>query len=195
MLSAGNPYFQGMVNQLSQTIEPQVDSSFAMNGRTGSGAQANAFASALTNAAANLAYQNYGNTQQQMTSALGQQPQLANQDYTDISQLNQAGAQAQGNQQALINEDIARFTGNQQLPWQELGNYIGAIGGAVPGGGTSSSPYYTSPGGNVLGAVTAGNSIYNGLSGKSGKGGGSITQNGIAGSGALYGDTGPLAYG
>lgn len=193
LLDAGNPEFNNMVGQIAQAVEPQVDSSFAGAGRTGSGAQANAFESALTNAASNLGYQNYNSTLQNMTAALPQAIPLANQDYTDISQLNQAGTQEQSNNQANINEDIARFTGNQQLPWEELANYTGAIGGAVPGGGTTATPYYTNTAGNVLGAVTAGSSLANSASSaKSGKNAGSsITQNGM---GSLYGDAGQLAY-
>lgn len=58
--SAGNPQFQGMVGQLANSIRPQIDSGFEANGRGGSGANDNAFASALTNEAGSLAYSNYG---------------------------------------------------------------------------------------------------------------------------------------
>ena len=36
-LDAGNPYFQGMVNQIGQAIRPGIDSAFASTGRLGSG--------------------------------------------------------------------------------------------------------------------------------------------------------------
>lgn len=58
--AGGNPYFQNMISQLGQAIQPQIDGQFAAMGRYGSGANANAFASALANQAGQLAYQNYG---------------------------------------------------------------------------------------------------------------------------------------
>lgn len=58
-LSSGNPEFKGMVGRIADALEPQIDGSFGAAGRYGSGANANAFASALTNESGNLAYQNY----------------------------------------------------------------------------------------------------------------------------------------
>lgn len=73
MLSAGNPYFQQMVTQLGQSIQPQIDGQFAAAGRYGSGANANAYADALSRQAGQLAYQNYG---QERTNQLGAVSQL-----------------------------------------------------------------------------------------------------------------------
>lgn len=77
MLSAGNPYFQQMVTQLGQSIQPQVAGQFEAAGRDpgANGAFANAYGSALTNEAGNLAYQNYN---QGLTNQLGAISQLPN---------------------------------------------------------------------------------------------------------------------
>src|SRR5579883_2536495 len=59
-LNAGNPYFQNMVGQIGQAIAPSIDSRANMDGRAGSGANQQAFDSALSNTAGQLAFQNYG---------------------------------------------------------------------------------------------------------------------------------------
>lgn len=58
-LSSGNPDFQGMLTQTLQGLQPTIAGGFESNGRYGSGASDNAWASAATNAATNLGYQNY----------------------------------------------------------------------------------------------------------------------------------------
>jgi hypothetical protein len=63
-LSSGNPDFQGLITQIGQAIRPSIDGGFEANGRGGSGANANAFASALTNTAGQLGFQNYTNERQ-----------------------------------------------------------------------------------------------------------------------------------
>lgn len=73
-LSAGNPYFSNMVNQIGQAIQPQIDSQFSAAGRYGSGANQQAFASALANQAGQLAYQNYGAERGNQMSAVNNMP-------------------------------------------------------------------------------------------------------------------------
>jgi hypothetical protein len=68
-LNSNNPAFQGMVNRLGLALQPAVDGSFAAAGRYGSGANANAFNTALTNEAGNLAYQNYGDERNRQLQA------------------------------------------------------------------------------------------------------------------------------
>lgn len=142
-LSAGNPYFGNMVNQIAQQVNPQVASGFEQGGRLGSGAQANAFESALTNQAGNLAFQNYTNERNNQMTAAGQAPALANQDYTDINALGNVGNQLQQQQQSYITEDQNRYQQNQQGPWttlQQEGGLLGQI--QVPGNSTTSQPYF-----------------------------------------------------
>jgi hypothetical protein len=67
--SAGNPYFQAAVTNLGQAIRPSIDGQFEANGRYGSGASANAYASALTTQAGNMANNDYEQGLQQQLSA------------------------------------------------------------------------------------------------------------------------------
>jgi hypothetical protein len=71
-MSGNNPNFQSMVDLLSKSLQPQIDGSFAASGRYGSGANANAFADALTKESGNLAYQNYGDSLNRQLQAGGQ---------------------------------------------------------------------------------------------------------------------------
>lgn len=77
-LKAGNPYFGRMVGQLGDALKPQIDSQFAAAGRYGSGADAHAFADALSKEAGSLAFQNYGQERQNQLGTLSQVPQLGN---------------------------------------------------------------------------------------------------------------------
>lgn len=151
-LSAGNPYFGNMVNQIAQQVNPQVASGFEQGGRLGSGAQANAFESALTNKAGDLAYQNYNQGLNNMIQSQALAPQLASQDYTDLGALANVGAQGQAQQQQYINADINRYMQNQQGPWQTLQGETGILGGIPIGSNTATSqPYFTNPTANILG--------------------------------------------
>lgn len=62
MTGNSNPGFNDMVKQLGFALQPQVDGQFAAAGRYGSGANANAFNTALTNEAGQLAYGNYNDS-------------------------------------------------------------------------------------------------------------------------------------
>lgn len=151
-LSAGNPYFGNMVNQIAQQVNPQIASGFEQGGRLGSGAQANAFESALTNQAGNLAFQNYNQGLNNMIQSQALSPQLGQMDYQNLAQLYGVGQTLQGQQQNYINADVQRYLQNQQGPWQTLQGETGILGGIPVGSNTATSqPYFTNPVANVLG--------------------------------------------
>jgi hypothetical protein len=135
-LSAGNPYFQGMVSQLGQSLQPQIASGFEAAGRYGSGSQAAAFADALSKQASQLAYQNYAAERQNQLKSLTQAPVLADQDYTDLGQLSQVGSAQDQYRQSLINADINRYNFNQQAPYNNLANYMRLVQGNYGSSGT-----------------------------------------------------------
>jgi hypothetical protein len=90
-LSAGNPYFAGMVKQLGQALQPQVASGFEGNGRYGGGASAAAYDSALANEAGSLAYQNYGAERANQLNAAAQLPSYVSGSFTPGQQQVTAG--------------------------------------------------------------------------------------------------------
>jgi len=154
-LGAGNPYLQNMFTSIANTVTPSVTGAFEGAGRYGSGAYANALASALTNTAGNLAYQNYDNERGNMLKADALVPSLAGQDYTDIGQLAAAGdAQRQLAQQG-INAAVDRYNYNQNLPYNTLANYMRMIQGNYGSSSTQTSQNYVNP---IAGALGMGNS-------------------------------------
>lgn len=164
MLSAGNPYFNNMVGQIGQAIAPSIDSHFAANGRYGSGANANAFASALTNEAGQLAYQNYNDQSTNQLKAFLEAPQISQGNFADIGQLAAAGAQQQAFNQLPITEAVNRFQFNQDAPYlqaQRMASLLTGQGGT----GTSTSPYFSNQIGGALGAASTlfGGSGLNGM--------------------------------
>jgi len=142
-LSAGNPYFQNMANTIAQTVTPQVQSGFESTGRYGSGAAANATASALTNKIGDLAGQNYTAERGNQLQTMAMAPTLANQDFTNINQAQAAGNELQNQQQGITNADVNKFNYYQQLPYQQLSAYQQAISGNYGSQGSQSTPYYT----------------------------------------------------
>ncbi len=137
-LSAGNPYFSNMVNSIQKTVQPSVESQFEKSGRYGSGAMDNAFASAMTDTAGNLAYQNYANILGEMGKASYTAPQTAELGYLPAQELGQVGATYTDQTQNAINQAMQQWQFNQTAPWQELGMYGGLVGGNYGGTSTSS---------------------------------------------------------
>jgi hypothetical protein len=154
-LSQGNPYMSGMMDQIGKSIAPQIQSYFtgSRGYGDGNGAAPQAFASAMADAGSKLAYQNYSDERnnQLKTSAIA--PSLANQDYTDISQLGQAGAQNQAFAQQPINEAMQRYNFNQAAPWDLLGKYDQAIAGNYGSQTSQQVPFFQPSGASqALGA-------------------------------------------
>lgn len=134
-VSSNNPQFQQVIKNISDTLQPQIDGSFAAAGRYGSGANANAFASALTREAANLGYTNY--TQQQQN-----QLQAAN----SIANNNATGRQQQlagvGLIPSLTENSFTPETAGAAATYAPLLAYIQAIA-ASNGGGTTNGNFQT----------------------------------------------------
>lgn len=113
-----------------------ADSTYAGAGRYGSGAHDTAVADSI----GALAYQDYANQLGRMDMAAQFAPQLAREDYYDISALGQAGDRLQQEQQNRINDDKARFDFRQMAPYQQLGMFQDFIQGQYGGSQTSTSP-------------------------------------------------------
>lgn len=155
-LSAGNPYFSGMVGRIANEVRPRLDSQFASSGRYASGAHQEAAARALADATASLAYQNYADERGAMHQAMALAPQLAQLDYGDIGQLAAVGQTREQMQQALMNDQIARYNFAQQLPSNKLAQYMNLIQGNYGGTETVTQPYTRSIGGALLEGAGAG---------------------------------------
>ena len=148
-LSAGNPYFQGMVDQVGRAIRPGIDSAFAASGRLGSGAHANAYASALADKAGSLAFQNYG--------AERANQMAAGQDYSPFQAMMGVGQQQETRGREFIQDALNRYNFAQQAPQQSLTNFMNVVGNRSYGGSqTSQQPYTSNPTMQAFGTGIAG---------------------------------------
>jgi hypothetical protein len=155
-LGAGNPYFQQMIGNIANAVTPQIAGNFEGTGRYGSGAYANALTSALANSAANLAYQNYGDERRNMMQAAALAPSLANLDYTDLQQLANVGDMRRQLAQQDINAAIDRYNYNQNLPYNNLANYMRMIQGNYGSSATQTTENSVNPIAGSLGFANSG---------------------------------------
>lgn len=134
-LNAGNPHFQGMVDQIGRAVRPNIDSTFAASGRLGSGAHANAYASALTDQAGKLAYQNYGDERGRQIAA--------SQDYSAPQAMVGIGGQMEQQQGRYLQDAAARWDFEQNADINRLNQYMGIVGNRSYGGQQQSTQPYT----------------------------------------------------
>jgi hypothetical protein len=162
----GNPFFEGAfqpaamaaTTQFNRSIQ-DINSQSSRAGRYGSGAMgqlqgaaATTLANALTGTAGQLAYQNYATERARQEAAAMGAPGLAAADYSDIAQLAAAGQAQEAYQGQALQDAINRFNFQQNLPQQQLSNFLSAAyGSPFNTVGTSSKPIYSSPG---LGALS-----------------------------------------
>lgn len=150
-----NPYLQGAINAAIQPITnafssevmPGIDSNFSSAGRYGSGMQGQAYSDAeqnlgqqIGNVSQQMSYQNYGDERQRQMQAMLFAPQMAQQDYYDLSMLGQAGQGYDQYNQSLINGDIDKYNYNNNAQWNFLNDYIGLLNGATGGSSTTTAP-------------------------------------------------------
>lgn len=162
----GNPFFQGAFQPAAQAARQAFESALgdigskaSLAGRYGSGAMGNLqqqasgqFAQKLTDTAGQLAYQNYAQERARQQQATAMAPEMAQADYGDIQRLLAAGQLGEGYQGQALQADINRFNYQQQLPQQQLNQYLNQVYG-FPAGKTTTTqtPYFTNPTATALG--------------------------------------------
>jgi hypothetical protein len=158
----GGDGFNAAYNAASNRIIPQVNSMFANSGRTGSGLAQTAMTQALGDSFANL----YGNERENQMRAAVVAPQMANQDYADISKLADVGAQREELSSEQLQDLINRYNYNQNLPNAKLQQYSNLVQGSYGGTttGQATSPLYRGSAaagllGGALGGASAGATI------------------------------------
>jgi len=197
MLSAQNPYFSQMSDNIAAQVLPQINASFNAGGRADSGLAARAASQGLADSIGGLAYNNYQQGLQQQQGAAGTlaglsatgagglsnafqtgvgnmvkegyvAPSINNINFQNVGALQDAGNQAQQLNQNSINDAVQRWNYNQELPYNTLNNYMAEIQGNYGGTTTNSQPYYDNSLGNILGGAAFGSSILPSLLGVSG---------------------------
>ena len=187
----GNPFFSGAFQPAAQaattafnTAINDVTSGASKAGRFGSGAMQNLqgaaagqLAQKLTGTAGQLAYQNYADERARQQQATFGAPQLAEADYADINKQLAAGQLGEGYQNTALQADMQKYAYNQNLPQQQLTNYLNQAYG-FPAGKTTTTqqPYFTNPMASALGTGLLGVQLLSGVD-KMGTGGtGGISQ-------------------
>lgn len=138
----GNPYLGQLFNQGADQIQNRLSSEFAGAGRN-VGQSEGVQGQALANFGSQLYGNAYNTGVQQQMGALGQAIPLANQDYTDLYQL-----QGVGNNVQNLAQQYA------QQPATNLNNYLAQTMGNV--GQASTTPYFTNTGAGALGGALLG---------------------------------------
>jgi len=156
-LNKDNPYIGGVVDRFNNLINPQVKSAFAMaGGEGGSGGEQEAYTRAMGDAVAPYMFNNYEAERGRMGEAAQGAPAMASADYNDINQQAMVGAEREGLGERQLSDQIARFDQGQNKPYQNLGAYLGFLGGNYGGTNTTQQPLYRNQASGALGGATAG---------------------------------------
>lgn len=158
-----NPEFNAMVERGMQAIRPSIDSQFAAAGRLGSGAHANAMASAGADMAGNLAYGDYQRERGNQLNAAGQLMQgdmaarqlgagllgqASANDQNAINTMLQGGQIAEDYAGRALEADMNRWNYEQNKQWDQIGRYMSLINGNYGQSGTTTqaTPVYGNAG-------------------------------------------------
>ena len=183
-----NPYFasavaaaeQPQTKQFMTQVLPSVTAQFEGTGRYGSGQQQaytglalDSLNQAQANAAAGMANTAYQNERSNQLNAANLAPTLANQDFTNIAAMLQAGQAIDANTQANIDSNVARYNYETTAQPNYVSNYLQRLLAGYPGGessgnssGSSSASSYgtsmpaTNPTANMLGALFGGKGLF-----------------------------------
>lgn len=177
-----NPYQDATAKSVLSQVIPQVQSQFIHGNSMNNPAAAYATAQGATSALAPIEYGQYNQGIQQMLQGQALAPQADQLRYFAPEQALSAGTAQQQQNQQNIGANQNEWNYYQQLPYQQLQNYLGAISGNPGGTGTATTPYYNNPVSTTMGSLGGLSSL---MSMFGGSGGGAAAGAGAAGSGLL----------
>jgi hypothetical protein len=167
--------FKAGTGAITQAYNDAVNgqtSGFAGGGRMGSGMQAfyqdrqnDTLAKNLNNLQSQTYYDNYTRERQNQLGAAQLAPIFAAQDYQDLNALGNVGTARDDYAQSGIDADKARWDYNQNLPANNLAQYMAMVQGNYGGSSSSSAtstPTYSKPSflGNALGTISTAAGLY-----------------------------------
>jgi hypothetical protein len=168
-LSAGNPYFGAMADRVYNQIRPKMDAQFASTNNYGTPQHQYATASALSEALAPLAFQNYSQERGAQQQASQYAPQLAATDYADKSKLLEVGGMREGMAGAELQDQISRYNFDQNKEWEKLARYMPIVsGGQYGGSSTAQQPIFGNSLAQNAGLGLGAASVFGQLFGKNG---------------------------
>ena len=95
----------------------------------------------------------------QQLAAIGLAPDTQKMPYTDLAQLYTAGDLERTENQNILDEDVARWNWEEELPYEELNQLIGAITGNYGGSTTLTQPYFDNSTSSTLGTAASAASL------------------------------------
>lgn len=125
-LSASNPYFKQMADNITAQVLPSIEGQFAAGNRMNGGLAANAAASGLGNAIGGLAYQNYQQGLQQQQSAA---QELAGLSQGNVGQQMGAAGMLSGIGAQNIANELGAANSLGQFGQQNIGNILSGAQG------------------------------------------------------------------
>lgn len=173
-----NPYldanFQAGSDSITKAYNAAVNgqtSGFAGGGRMGSGMQAfyqndanDTLAKNLGNLYSNTYYNNYNTERQNQVGAVNQAGTVQNQGITNASNLGTVGSAQDQYSQSLTDANVNKWNYNQNLPYNNLAQYLGLINGSYGQSSSTTTPLSgQSLLGNLLGGASLGLGAYSAL--------------------------------
>lgn len=150
ILNGTSPTYGQLGQSVWSQVRPGVDSAFSGAGRYGSDSHAEALSRGFTEGIAPAFAQLQG-----QAGALANP--LANQDYTDLAQLQGVGTARDQYGQALVNDSVNRFNAQQQRPYTNMDWYTANLYGSPWQRQSSTSPtYQPGVGQQIAGGVLGG---------------------------------------
>lgn len=150
ILNGTSPTYGQLGQSVWSQVRPGVDSAFSGAGRYGSDSHAEALSRGFTEGIAPAFAQLQG-----QAGALANP--LANQDYTDLAQLQGVGTARDQYGQALVNDSVNRFNAQQQRPYTNMDWYTSQLYGSPWNRQQSTSPtYQPGVGQQIAGGVLGG---------------------------------------
>lgn len=130
-----NPYQDDTAKSILSQVIPQVQSQFVNGNSLNNPSAAYATAQGAASALAPVEYGQYQQNMDNMTKAAALAPQTQALSYFGPQQAYQAGSLLQNQNQQNITADTNKWNYYQQLPYQQLQNFLGSVTGNY--GGTS----------------------------------------------------------
>ena len=171
----GNPYLDAEFKAGTQAIDNNYNdmvngqtASFAGGNRTGSGMQAfmqdranQTLSTGLNNLYAQTYGANYDTERANQVAAIGAAGTVQNQGITNANELGTVGSAQDQYAQSLTDADVNKWNYNQNLPYNNVSQYLGLINGSYGQSGSTTTPLTgQSLLGNLLGGAALGAGVY-----------------------------------
>ena len=143
-----NPFSDRVFEDVQSRVMPAVNSAAMSRGRAGSALATGVAAREMTNAYSPYGAQQYQQGLDRMGQAATMLPQMQ---FNRANAMYDVGAKKQGLAQQELDDSVNRWQYYQDLPWNQLSQYMNMVSGNYGNQTTSMSPYHRPGLGGILG--------------------------------------------